>query len=203
MQGVDIIAIRAQAAQAGERVIASGNLDILIVGALLAVVIVMTLSTIWKNRTRVEAPLPKLSSTSGFTRWLTPMGMKSIPAEQGVAAARPRRKSGAQRTIKVSTPVSKVPQRALKVGASPLEIARRSGLARDAVVMMMANAAPKPVVKKPTPAKVAAATQAPTRTESTDRAMSAPGAYTAAQRVIPERTANRGVIGSRFSARLS
>ena len=50
MQGLDITAIRTQAMQAGERVIASDNLDIIIVGVLLA-------SVQWDNRFLWFVPL--------------------------------------------------------------------------------------------------------------------------------------------------
>ncbi|HYW49985.1 MAG TPA: hypothetical protein VE861_05230 [Gemmatimonadaceae bacterium] len=201
MQGLDITAIRSQATVIVTRILAYEQLDLVVVGSLLAVVIVLTLSAIWRNRVRGAAPQPKLSTASGFTRWLTPMGMQSIPAEPGAVVPRPRRKSGSQRTIKVSTPVSKVTARSLKAGSDPLEIARRSGLSRDAVVMMMANAAPKHA-KHPTAASVAAAVKAPARTAASEQAMSAPGPYTAAQRAVPERTAKRGAVGSLFTARL-
>ena len=178
------------------------QLDATIVGGLLVIVLALALSAIWTNRRRAaEAPEASPPTNSGFTRWLTPMGMKSIPAEQAVVS-RPRRKSGSNKTIRVSTPVSKVPTRALKgARADALDIARKTGLARDAVVMMMANAAPK-TAPRPTAASLTAASQAPTRSVSSEKGMSAPGAYTTAQRAVPERTASRAPVGTRFTARL-
>jgi hypothetical protein len=136
-------------------------------------------------------------------RWLTPKGSQAVTAEQASMAVRPKRKSGSHKSIKVVTPVSKVPQRALKAGASTLEIARKSGLSRDGVAMMMAAAAPKSAAK---PAVAAAAQPAAaaraTGSASAGAAMIAPGAYTQAQRVIPAKTERPGV-GTRFNARVS
>lgn len=201
MQTLDLDQMRATVSATFRQLIASPDYDLYIVGALLTVVVLLSLVTIWRGRTRaVAAPIATPSDASGFRRWLTPMGMKSIPAEQAVVA-RPRRKSGSNKTIRVSTPVSKVPARALKArDADALEIARRSGLARDAVVMMMANADPKAHAKK-TSAKTAPAAQAPTRTVSTERAMTAPGAYAGTQRTAPP--ANGRTLGTQFNARLS
>jgi len=180
-------------------VIAGDQLDVAIVGGLLVLVLVLALSAIWRGRRRVAAPLPSPSEASGFKRWLTPMGMKSISAEQAVIA-RPRRKSGSMKSIRVSTPVSKVATRALRgAGADALDIARKTGLARDAVVMMMANANPQP--KQKSGAKAPAAAQAPTRTVTSDRAVSAPGAYASAPRTAPP--ANGRSVGTQFNARLS
>lgn len=174
-----------------------------IVGGLLSATIVLSLASIWRNRaarlastaTSTESP----SIASGFTRWLTPMGMKSIPAAQG-AVTRPAR-SGSNRTMKVFTPVSKVSARSLKsVGANELEIARRSGLSRDAVAMMMANSNARAGTRRPSASSVKAASTAPTRTISTDRAMSAPGARGGAGRGQTDGAGR--TLGTQFTARL-
>ena len=199
MPQVTVEQLRTQAMAIVGRIGVDDQLDTMIVGGLLVIVLALALLAIWKNRRRAaEAPVATPSNASGFTRWLTPMGMKSIPAEQAVVA-RPRRKSGSNKTIKVSTPVSRVPTRALKgARADALDIARKSGLARDAVVMMMANANPQPAAKK-TVAKPAA--QPATRTVATERGMTAPGAYGAAART-PAPTNGRA-LGTQFNARLS
>lgn len=191
--------LRSEAMSIVERIGVDEQLDAMIVGGVLVIVLALALVAIWKNRRRTaEAPVNAPSVASGFTRWLTPMGMKSIPAEQAVVV-RPRRKSGSNKTIKVSTPVSKVPTRALKgARADALEIARKTGLARDAVVMMMANANPQAAAKKSAAKPVA---QPATRTVATARGMTAPGAYGAAPRA-PAPTNGRA-LGTQFNARLS
>ena len=191
--------LRTQAMDIVERIGVDEQLDAMIVGGVLVIVLSLALVAIWKNRRRTtEVPATAPSAASGFTRWLTPMGMKSIPAEQAVVA-RPRRKSGSNKTIKVSTPVSKVPTRALKGSrADALDIARRTGLARDAVVMMMANANPQLAEKKPA---AKPALQPATRTVATERGMSAPGAYGGAPRTPVPTTAR--ALGTQFNARLS
>ncbi len=191
--------LRTEAIGIVERIGVDEQVDAMIVGSVLVIVLTLALVTIWKNRRRTaEVPATAPSAASGFTRWLTPMGMKSVSPEQAVVA-RPRRKSGSNKTIKVSTPVSKVPTRALKgARADALDIARKTGLARDAVVMMMANANPQPAAKK-SAAKPAA--QPATRTVATERGMTAPGAYGAAPRT-PAATTGRA-LGTQFNARLS
>ena len=206
MQVIDLGKIRSDVIGSGERILASDQLDVMIAGALLVVVFLLAVATIWRGRRRAAAVAaqPAPMNASGFKRWLTPMGMQSIPAEQAVVV-RPRRKSGSQKTIRVSTPVSKVAPRALKrAGADALEIARKTGLARDAVVMMMANANPQTAAPKHQPAdRAAAKTQSPTRSVSTERAMTAPGAYTQAARTRPGNTTQRDESrGTRFSARV-
>ncbi len=182
-----------------ERIGVDEQLDAMIVGGVLVIVLTLALVAIWKNRRRTaEVPAATPSYASGFTRWLTPMGMKSVSAEQAVVV-RPRRKSGSNKTIKVSTPVSRVHTRALKgARADALDIARKTGLARDAVVMMMANANPQPAPRK-SAAKPAA--QPATRTVANERGMTAPGAYGAVPRT-PAPTSGRA-LGTQFSARLS
>ncbi len=166
----------------------------------LTAVLGLSLYTIWRNRVRATIPKATPSATSGFTRWLTPMGMQSISAAQAVAPRTPKA-SGSSRAIKVSTPVSKVSARALRsADATPLDIARKTGLSRDGVAMMLATSgrpAPKPAaVAKPV------AVPAPTRTVATGRTpvMLAPGAYTAAPRTAPQAAAR--VLGTQFNARL-
>ncbi len=207
MPTIDLIAIREQATVIAQRVLAGEQLDLVIVGTLLMVVIVLALSSIWRNRARREVPMAAPSNGSGFMRWLTPMGMKSIPAAQATGGApRPRRNSGSNKLIRISTPVSKVPQRALKAGGDPVDIARRTGLSRDAVAMMMAAAAPKSSAAKPAVTRGDARAQQTTRTVAdtaiSARAMSAPGAYTQAQRVIPAKLERSGAVGTRLNARL-
>jgi hypothetical protein len=208
MQVIDLGKIRADVITSGERILASDQLDVMIAGALLTVVFLLAVAAIWRGRRRAAAVAsqPAPVNASGFKRWLTPMGMQSIPAEQAVVV-RPRRKSGSQKTIRVSTPVSKVPTRALKrAGADALEIARKTGLARDAVVMMLANANPQMAVARSQSVERAAVKHqpAPTRNVSSDRAMSAPGAYAPVARTQPANAPQRGDSrGTRFSARVS
>ena len=176
-----------------------GNLsstETAVVGGLLSATIVLSLASIWRNRT-LRAPRLAGTSTdtpsiaSGFTRWLTPMGMKSIPSAQAAVARVSR--SGSHKSMKVSTPVCKVSERSLKsVGANELDIARRSGLSRDAVAMMMANAGARVSARRPSASSVKAASTSPTRTISTERAMLAPGARGSAGRTL----------GTQFTARL-
>lgn len=201
MPTIDLIAIREQAAAIAQRLMAGEQLDLVIVGTLLMIVIVLALSSIWRNRARRQATP---SNGSGFMRWLTPMGEKSIPAAQAtVGAPRPRRNSGSNKSIRISTPVSKVPQRALKAGGDPVDIARRTGLSRDAVVMMMAAVAPKPQRVAPNAdGRAAQAARVVPSGQAAERAMVAPGAYTQAQRVIPAKVERSGAVGTRFTARL-
>jgi len=213
----DIVSIREEAVVMVQRMMAGENFDLVIAGALLLAVVTLTLSSIWRTRRRAAAVTTAgtsavLPSVSLITRWLTPTGTKSVSAERSVVSAVLRR-SGSHRSIRVSTPVSKVPQRALKDGADALAIARKSGLSRDGVAMMIAAATPRSVAKpvaKPVVAMVAASGPTPARQvsqvsrvnqENAGRAMSAPGAYTQAQRVIPAKVERAGV-GTYFSARL-
>ena len=107
MQTIDIAQLRTRATEIGQQLIAPDQIVVTITAALLVVVFLLAIGTIWRGRRRTTVALPPASNPSGFKRWLTPMGMKSIPAEQAVAA-RMRRKSGSNKTIKVSTPVSRV-----------------------------------------------------------------------------------------------
>ena len=201
MRTLDLSAIGAQANAFLARVAAGAQPEVLIAAGLLVTVIVLSLAAIWRSRARRAVPLASPSAASGFTRWLTPMGMQSIPAEQAVVP-RPKRRSGSNRTIKVSTPVSKVTARAVRgAGASALEIARRTGLSRDAVTMMMAAAAPQSPPPKRSTAKSNAAPQEPTRTVSSSRAMSAPPAYAPSPRGPAPDSPSRG-LGTRYNARL-
>ena len=201
MQTIDMAHLRIRATEIVQQLIAPDQIVVTITATLLVIVFLLAIGTIWRGRRRTTVALPPASNPSGFKRWLTPMGMKSIPAEQAVAA-RMRRKSGSNKTIKVSTPVSKVATRALRgAGADALEIARKTGLARDAVVMMMANANPQAAAKKQTSARVAVAAQAPTRTVSTERAMTAPGAYANAPRTQAPAAKSR-TLGTQFNARI-
>ncbi|MBC7842570.1 MAG: hypothetical protein H7099_09660 [Gemmatimonadaceae bacterium] len=202
MPTIDIAQLRTRATELGQQLIAPDQIVVTITAALLVVVFLLAIGTIWRGRRRTVAAPPSTSNPSGFTRWLTPMGMKSIPAGQAVAV-RPRRKSGSNKAIKVSTPVSKVQTRVLRnAGADALEIARRTGLARDAVVMMMANANPQGVATKQSSAKVATAAQSPTRSVSSERAMTEPGAYATASRAqVP--AAKSRTLGTQLNARLS
>ena len=206
MPALDIVTIREQVGNMAQRILAGENLDLVIAATLLVAVVTMTLTSIWRNRRRVTAAGVATPSTAmRIARLLTPAGMMQVSAERAVAAARPRRKSGPHTTIRVSTPVSKVPQRALKAGADALAIARKSGLSRDGVAMMIAAASPRTMVKPATAtAKIAAVHSAPERprnTQSAGRALSAPGAYTQSQRVIPPK-GDRAGVGMYFSARL-
>jgi hypothetical protein len=206
MQSLNLASVRSSIAQTAQQLIAPDQIAVTITATLLALVFALAVGTIVRGRRRRVVPLPSPTNPSGFTRWLTPLGMKSIPAEQVAAAsvvARPRRKSGSMKSIRVSTPVSKVPTRALrKAGADALDIARKTGLARDAVAMMMANANPQTAAKKQSIAKVAAAAQAPTRTANTDRAMTAPAAYNNAPRTQSP-SPNSRTLGTQFNARIS
>ena len=201
MQTIDIAHLRIRATEIVQQLIAPDQIVVTITATLLVIVFLLAIGTIWRGRRRPAVALPPASNPSGFKRWLTPMSMKSIPAEQAVAA-RMRRKTGSNKTIKVSTPVSKVPTRALRsAGADAMEIARKTGLARDAVVMMMANANPQAAAKKQTSARVATAAQAPTRTVSNERAMTAPGAYASAPRTQAPVAKSR-TLGTQFNARI-
>lgn len=202
MNDLDIAQLRTRTSELATQLFAPDQIAVTIAAVLLSVVFLLAVATIWRGRRRTVTPLPSPSNVSGFTRWLTPMGMKSIPAEQAVVV-RPRRKSGGNKTIRVSTPVSKVPTRALRAAsANALDIARKTGLARDAVAMMMASANPAAAPKKKSATKAAAA-QAPTRSVSSERAMSAPGAYGhSAPRSQPP-APNGRTLGTQFNARLS
>jgi hypothetical protein len=171
-------------------------LDVLVVGGLLSLVVVLSLTAIWKGRTRAAVPTVAPSAESGFTRWLTPLGMSSVPTAER-AELRPRRKTSGNQTIKVTTPVSRVAPRALKAkGADPRDIARRTGLARDAVVMMMANAGH--AVPKPALRAVKTASLPPVqRVATTDGNTRAPAAFSAAPKSSGPTTR-----GTKFSARL-
>ena len=208
MQIIDIGKIRTAATESGQRIFASDQPDVMIVGALLVVVFLLAVAAIWRGRRRAAALRAAAANASGFKRWLTPMGMQSIPAEQAVVT-RPRRKSGSVKTIRVSTPVSKVPVRALqRAGADALEIARKTGLARDAVVMMMANANPQAAALKGQPAaRATASTKAPAgnqpRSANDERAMTAPSGYGNAPRKQAPTTGARGnTLGTQFNARI-
>lgn len=199
MNAISLDQLPAQATATLERVAGHPDLDLYIVGSLLVIVLAMSLFTIWRGRARVITPATTPSAASGFRRWLTPLGMKSIPAEQATVT-RPQRTSGSNKTIRVTTPVSRVPARALKASnADPLEIARRSGLARDAVVMMMANADPRAHAARRSTTKPAV--QPASRTVTTDQGMSAPGAYGGAPR--PKAPQGGRTLGTQFNARLS
>ena len=202
MDAIDVSKISAAVTEFVQRTLGIDSMEVTIAAALLVVVFLLAVATIWRGRRRAEATRAQAASTSGFKRWLTPMGMQSIPAEQAVVV-RPRRKSGSMKAIKVSTPVSKVPVRALKkAGADALEIARKTGLARDAVVMMLANANPQAADAKRKQTENATKA-APTRTANTERAMTAPGAYGNAPRTQPAASGSRGTVGTRFNARVS
>jgi len=203
MPAFDIVAFREQAAGMAQRIMAGENLDLVIAAALLVAVVTMTLTSIWRNgRRTATAAVPGQFGDSALFR-TKECTVTELSGARAVAAARPRRKSGSHQTIRVSTPVSKVPQRALKVGADALAIARKSGLSRDGVAMMIAAAAPRPVAN----AAVVTSTATPPAPErqrsnqSAGRAMSAPGAYTQSQRVIPPK-GDRAGVGTYFSARL-
>ncbi len=207
MQGIDIEAVRAQAEVIMQGIMqgimAGENLDLLISGALLLAIVALSLGSIWRNRVRAAKAAPSPTNSTGMMRWLTPRGTKSVTAEQTAIVARPKRKSGAHTTIRVLTPVSKVTAKLIRASADPMEIARKSGLSRDGVSMMMAAAAPKSAAK-PT-AAAQAATKAAVRqpsSENAGRAMMPPGAYTQAQRVMPAKV-DRAGVGTRFSARVS
>jgi hypothetical protein len=193
--------LRAQSVQLLQRLVAHPDFDLIIVGALLTAVVLLSLVTIWRGRTRSIAPASASSKrATGFRRWLTPNGIASIPAAQ-VEATRARRRTGSQKTIRVITPVSKVPARALKArDADALAIARRSGLARDAVSMMLANADPKRATRTTSPER-ASAPQPASRGGAAERALTAPGAGNTAPRTAP--AANSRTLGTQFNARLS
>ena len=202
MDAIDVSKISAPVTEFVQRTLGIDSIEVTIAAALLVVVFLLAVATIWRGRRRAEATRAQAASTSGFKRWLTPMGMQSIPAEQAVVV-RPRRKSGSMKAIKVSTPVSRVPVRALKkAGADALEIARKTGLARDAVVMMLANANPQAADAKRKQTENATKA-APTRASNTERAMTAPGAYGNAPRTQPAAGGSRGTVGTRFNARVS
>ena len=203
MQIIDLGKIRAAAIESGQRVVAGDQMDVMIVGGMLVVVFLLAVAAIWRGRRRAAALRVAPANASGFKRWLTPMGMQSIPAEQAVVT-RPRRKSGSVKTIRVSTPVSKVPVRALKrAGADALEIARKTGLARDAVVMMMANANPQAAAEARSKQVVKAPAVNQPRSANDERAMTAPSGYGNAPRKQAPTTGARGnTLGTQFNARI-
>lgn len=202
-QTFDVSKMGAGFSDSARRILASDNFDVIVVATLLVIVFLMAVATIWRGRRRAVKQYAAPANANGFKRWLTPMGMQSIPAEQAVVV-RPRRKSGSQKTIKVSTPVSRVPARALKrAGVDELELARKSGLARDAVAMMLANANPTAAAaaKNNLHAKTVAAAQ--TRAANAERAMMAPSAYgNAPARKQTLTSESRGAAGTRLNARI-
>ena len=197
--------LRAASVSAIESTLATlGTIEtsVLVIGAMLVAVIVLCLGSIWRahRRTRVTSG-PVTTPLPGISRWLTPMGLASISAPLN-AVAKTRRKSGSQKAIRVQTNVSKVPARTLRApNASALTIARRSGLARDAVTLMLANAGGGNAVAQKSKARASAPTHPSAQAAIASRAMSAPGAYTTAQRALPPKT-NRA-LGTQFNARLS
>jgi hypothetical protein len=203
MRALDLTAMREAVTTFVQRVSAEQPVDVLVVGGLLIAVIVLTLVAIWKSRksTRTEQLIAP-PAESGFMRWLTPMGMKSVSPTQAVVV-RKRLKTGSTKTVRVITPVSKVPARALRAaGASPLEIARRTGLARDAVSMMMANAGATPV-SRPTRALPTTLTRS-VKAERKQLTTGAPTSYAAASAAsAPAPRGTSGPVGTRFTARLS
>lgn len=205
MQGIDLDAIREQAAIIVQGIMAGENLDLVISGALLLAIVALSLASVWRNRVRAVTvtTLPSAAGR-GLLRWLRPKDRKSVTAAPTAMVARAKRTSGSHRTMRVITPVSKVPMKALKVGADLMEIARKSGLSRDGVAMMMAAAAPRTAAKPTVEAQAStrAAARQPGNEQQAGRAMMAPGAYTQAQRVIPAKVERPGV-GTRFSARVS
>ena len=203
MQGIDLDAIREQAAIIVQGIMAGENLDLVISGALLLAIVALSLASVWRNRSRAATvAAPSSAADSGLLRWLRPKATMLVTAAPTAMVARAKRTSGSHRTMRVITPVSKVPVKALKVGADLMEIARRSGLSRDGVAMMMAAAAPRSAARPTVEAQVStrAAARQPGN-EHAGRAMMAPGAYTQAQRVIPSKV-ERGAVGTRYTARL-
>lgn len=79
------------------------------------------------------APPPR----SGFTRWLTPMALPVLHAS--ASATRALGVGPRARAARPSVPTTRIKLMA-STGADPREIARRTGMARDAVAMMMARA---------------------------------------------------------------
>ena len=200
MPRFDFAEAQARAIEFAQVAFAPDQVAITVTAILLVIAFSLSIAAIWRGRRRVEVPSVTPSPASGFTRWLTPMGMASIPAAQGVAA-RPARKSGSMKAIKVNTPVSKVSAKALKHAAGDaLEIARRTGLSRDAVAMMMAKADPKAAAARSAPPRMVAPMQEPTRSVSNGRAMVEPSPYAAAAaaKVAPKAKG----LGTRFNARL-
>jgi hypothetical protein len=143
------------------------------------------------------------TQASGFTRWLTPMGMASVlsSSAQTDSEARPARKSTSMKAIKVRTPVSRIATKFITAtNRDPREIARRTGLSRDAVTMMLASADQRRAPRR-TPARSTKITKTIARAADSGRAMSAPGARNAAPARAESGAANRA-LGSRFNARL-
>ena len=203
MDAIHLTKISAAVTEFGRRAFGIDSPEVMITAALLTAVFLLAVAAIWRGRRRAAALRAAPANASGFKRWLTPMGMQSIPAEQAVVT-RPRRKSGSVKTIRVSTPVSKVPARALKrAGADALEIARKTGLARDAVVMMMANANPQAAAEARNKQVVKAPTVNQPRSANDERAMTAPSGYGNAPRKQAPTTGARGnTLGTQFNARI-
>ena len=203
MDAIHLTKISAAVTEFGRRAFGIDSPEVMITAALLTAVFLLAVAAIWRGRRRAAALRAAPANASGFKRWLTPMGMQSIPAEQAVVT-RPRRKSGSVKTIRVSTPVSKVPARALKrAGADALEIARKTGLARDAVVMMMANANPQAAAEARNKQVVKAPAVNQPRSANDERAMTAPSGYGNAPRKQAPTTGARGnTLGTQFNARI-
>lgn len=204
MQGIDLDAIREQAAIIMQGIMAGENLDLVISGALLLAIVALSLASVWRNRVpAATVAAPPSAAGRGLLRWLMPKATKSVTAAPTAMVAQAKRTSGSHKTMRVITPVSKVPMKALKVGADLMEIARKSGLSRDGVAMMMAAAAPRSAARPTIEAQAStrAAARQPGNEQQAGRAMMAPGAYTQAQRVIPAKV-ERGAVGTRYTARL-
>jgi hypothetical protein len=187
--------------------LAGTPLDVLVVGALLVSVLVLSLVVIWQQRRRV-APVPALTPApeSGFMRWLTPLGMTSVAGTKTKAMTRSRRKTPQVATVRVITPVSKVHPRALRApGATPLEIARRTGLARDAVSLMLAHASAgeAPRQRRALPATTGTAARSQRRLAAGAAPVDAPAAYAAAPSAGARPAREARTVGTRLDARIS
>jgi hypothetical protein len=144
------------------------------------------------------------TKASGFTRWLTPMGMSSVLSSAGddEPASRTVRKSTSMKAIKVRTPVSRIATKVIAAtNRDPREIARRTGLSRDAVTLMLASTEQRRAPRG-TPSRPTKVTKTITRAANDGRAMSAPGARTA-EPVRADNAVAKRALGTRFNARLS
>ena len=101
---------------------------------LVSAALLLTLTVIWRGRARHRRAVASVTRAPEL-----PQAALALNA-QAEASRRAFRKSGAMKSVKVTTPVSKMATKVLKrLGTDPKEIAKVTGLSRDAVMMMMAQ----------------------------------------------------------------
>jgi hypothetical protein len=175
------------------------SVDQLVGLSMLGIVLSIIGGAFWIDRAP-RAAVAQPSPESGFTRWLTPFASKVIPSLRFAEHIRrwASRKQPVLQAPQVAATSARVAIRMQSAGGSdPRDIARRTGLARDAVTLMLASADHRREQRR-TPPRESKAVTAP-RSADTERAMSAPGA----QRAEPSRRGDPETLGSRFNTRLS